>query len=78
MKNKELVLKLLLLDPEAEIITSSDNFELNNATVAVNYIHFYENGSIQTRTFRDAFDGESYSKITYSILGGNIPVILIS
>ena len=45
---------------------------------AVTFIHQYDKGSKKTRTFRDAFDGETFSKEVMSISGGTIPVVLIS
>lgn len=77
MKNKELIEKLSALDPEAEVITTSGNFELIGANVAINFVHLYTKGSISRKDFIDSFDGESFSREVYSIIGGDLPVILI-
>ena len=78
MKVKDAIKKLQTLDQEAELIVTSSNFELNNANVPVSFIHQYNEGSTKTRQFRDAFDGDTYSKEVWSIIGGNIPVVKIS
>lgn len=78
MKNKELIEKLQALDPEAEVITASSNFELRGAEVAVSFVHQYDKGRKETKTFVDAFDHESYEKEVFSIVGGNENVIYIS
>lgn len=77
MKVKDVIKKLEALDQNAEVITKSSNFELNGASVPVSFIHQYNEGSKETRTFRDAFDGETYSKETWSTVGGQIPVVII-
>lgn len=78
MKVKDLRELLEKLDQEAEVIVSSSNFEQNNAKISVSYVHQYNEGQKKTESFRDAFDGETYSKDTYSIIGGNTPVVMIS
>lgn len=78
MNVKNLVKILLEKDQDAEVIVTSSNFELNGARVAVSSVDEFDNGSIKKEHFRDAFDGGSYSESTYSIVGGDIPVVLIS
>jgi hypothetical protein len=78
MKNKELIKKLQAEDPEAEVIVTSDNFELNNSQISLENVNSYNTGSTKIRGFRDAFDGEGYSKKTWSIIGGHEKVILLS
>lgn len=74
---KKLIEKLLMCDQDVEVVVSSSNYELRNALVPVSMVHQYENGSKRTETFTDDFDNEDYSKETWSIIGGEIPVILI-
>ena len=78
MTVKDLIEKLKELDPEATVITASSNFELNGADVEVTFVHQYREGTLKQKIFRDAFDGESYSKWIWSISGGSIPVVYIS
>jgi uncharacterized protein YkuJ len=78
MKVKDVIKKLEALDQNAEVITTSSNFELNGASVPVSFIHQYNEGSKKTETFRDAFDGGTYSRETWSIVGGETPVVKIS
>lgn len=78
MKNKDLIKELKKLDPEAEVIVTSSNFEQNNAKVPVSFIHQYNEGSKKTQQFRDAFDYETYNKEVVSIIGGDLKVILIA
>lgn len=76
MKVKDLIEKLSVLDQNAEVIVKSSNFEVN-ADVPVSFVHQYNTGSKKNKQFRDAFDGEVYSAETWSILGGDIPVVMI-
>ena len=78
MKVKDLIEKLLELDPEAEVITQSTNFELRGAEVELSRVHQYDTGKKETRTFRDAFDYEEYEKEVYSVFGGDMRVVLFS
>lgn len=77
MKVKELIERLQTLNPEAEVVTHSSNFEQNNALVSVNHVRHYPNANLVMERFRDAFDGESYSKPIYEIDGGNLPIVII-
>lgn len=78
MKVKDLIKKLEGLDQNAEVIVTSSNFELNGASVPVSFVHQYNEGSKKLQTFRDAFDGDTYSKETWSIIGGQTPVVMVS
>jgi len=78
MKVKDLIKKLEALDQNAEVIVTSSNFELNYASVPVSFVHQYNEGSKKTQIFRDAFDGETYSKEIWSIIGGAVPVVVVS
>jgi len=59
MKAKELAEKLMK-NPEAEVVITSDNFELNGATIPVSSV-FPFNGKMESKSFRDAFDGGTYN-----------------
>jgi len=41
-------------------------------------VHLYETGSRKVENFRDAFDGCSYTSVTYSIFGGDLKVVYLS
>ena len=77
MKVKELISELEKLNPDAEVITTSSNFELNGAMISAKSVRQYNEGSKSIETFRDAFDGGSYNKETWSIIGGKTPVVTI-
>lgn len=78
MKVKDLISKLQTMDENAEVIVRSSNFELNGADVSVSFVHQYNEGLKHKETFRDAFDGGTYQKEIYSIIGGNEKVVSIS
>jgi len=78
MKVKDLIEKLNGMDPEAMVITKSDNFEMNGADVPLSGANQYETGSTRVENFRDAFDGCSYTSVTYSIFGGDLKVVYLS
>ena len=78
MKVKDLIEKLNGMDPEAIVITKSDNFEMNGADVPLSMANQYETGSMRAEKFRDAFDGCSYTSVTYSIFGGDLKVVHLS
>jgi hypothetical protein len=59
MKAKDLA-KKLMENPEAEVIVTSDNFELNGNMIPVSSVHPYK-GRIESKQFRDAFDYEYYN-----------------
>ena len=78
MKVKDLIEKLQEFNQEADVILPSSNFELKGYKVSLSSTHQYDNGSKEIKTFRDAFDGGTYHKETYSIIGGNSPVVLLT
>ncbi len=78
MKVKDAIKQLKKLDPEAVILVTSSNFELNGAEVPLSYLHSYKTGTKQMRTFRDAFDGETYQKEVWSIINGKLSVVTLS
>jgi hypothetical protein len=78
MKVKDLIEKLKEMDPEAIVITQSDNFEMNGSDVPISLVHQYETGSTKITKFWDAFDGGSYDSVTYSIFGGDLKVVYLS
>jgi hypothetical protein len=75
---KDLIKKLEALDQNAEVIVTSSNFELGGAYVPVSFVHQYNEGIKEIQTFRDAFDGDTYSKETWSLMGGDMPVVMVS
>ena len=75
MKVKDLIEQLKGQDPEATVILTSSNFELNGADVPLGGIFGSETGNKKVKTFRDAFDGESYETEVWSPFGGNEKVI---
>ncbi len=66
------------LDPKAEVLVASDNFELMGSLIPLSSVNPYNEGSKEIRTFVDAFDGDTYEKEVYSIFDGNIKVVRIS
>lgn len=77
MNVAELIKKLEVLDPKAEVIIRSDNFELHGAQVELSYVHLSKEGSKEVRGFRDAFDGGAYTATVYSSIGGKLPVVTL-
>jgi len=78
MTVEELIKKLERLNPDAEVIIPSPNFEHKGETVPVTFIHNYNDGSVKNKKFIDAFDGIRYTKQTWSIFGGHNPVVLLN
>ena len=53
----------LLKNPDDIICSVSDNFELNGSAIPKTSLHLRRyRGDLKREHFRDAFDGESYSK----------------
>ena len=75
---QDLIKKLESLDQNAEVIVTSSNFELNGASVPISFVHQYNEGLKEVKTFIDYFDGDTYSKETWSIIGGQTPVVMVS
>lgn len=78
MNVKNLINKLNELDPNAEVIIQSSNFEHRGADVSLSYVYQYNTGSKKTQIFRDAFDGDTYPVETWSTVNGNLPVVYLS
>lgn len=78
MKVKDLIKELEKMNPEAEVIISSSNFELRNAFISDFHVTKYETGLKKKESFRDAFDGEEYKKEVWNLSGGSESIILIS
>ena len=57
---EDLIAKLKTMPKNAIVVTSSDNFEMNNAIVPARYISNFK-GELVTERFRDAFDGDHYT-----------------
>lgn len=78
MNVQELIKKLEALDPNAEVIITSSNFELNGANVTLDWVSQYNTGKAKQERFRDAFDGDHYTKKVWDITGGNTPIVYLS
>lgn len=78
MKVKQLIKRLQSCDPDSVVLVTSSNFELNNAGIPVNFVTETKEGSKTKRHFRDAFDGESYTKEVWSSYGGKLKVVHLS
>lgn len=77
MKVSELIEKLSECDPNAEVIMRSDNFELHGSLVPVKYVNAFK-AQRKLETFRDAFDGETYSTEVFNVIDGNLTVVKLS
>lgn len=78
MKVKDLITKLNCFDPEAEVVSIAQNFELNKATVKINIVAQYNKATKKDNQFMDAFDGTPYTHETYNIHGdGEEKVVFI-
>lgn len=64
----ELIKKLQTFPKNAIVVTTSDNFEMNNATVELKSVYSFK-GEIVEKRFRDAFDGGSYTSKVIRHLG---------
>lgn len=78
MKVNELIVKLQLLDQDADVVIASSNFELRNADVDASSVHQYDDALKTTKTFMGAFDYENYQKETWSVAGGTSKIVYIS
>ena len=59
MKVKELIQHLLKADPNAEVASTSDNYELNHSMIKSSRVSVFK-GNIEKRRFMDDFDHEDY------------------
>jgi hypothetical protein len=78
MNVQELIKKLEALDPNAQVVITSSNFELGGANVSLSWLKQYNTGIEKQERFRDAFDGQSYTKKVWDISGGNTPIVYLS
>ena len=76
MLKSELIAKLQAIEGDPEVIVTSSNFELNNALVGLTSVTEYR-VTKKYETFRDAFDGDTYSKEVYKLVGGTTTAIYI-
>lgn len=60
LKVKDLIKKLQKIDQNAIVVVTTDNFEQGNQTKPARGIYEFT-GKIVKESFRDAFDGGSYS-----------------
>lgn len=60
MKVKELIKNLKKFDQNATVVVTTDNFEQGNSKKEAKGIYEFK-GDIVKKSFRDAFDGGSYS-----------------
>lgn len=77
MKVKELIEKLQEIDPNAEVVTTTSNFEMGNNLVRCSRVRVSKNASRKLQTFTDAFDGVRYQSETWSTVGGDLTVVEI-
>ena len=78
MKVKDLIKKLKTMDPNAIVITTSDNYELKGSSIEVTSAYQSDEGSSRKKGFYDDFDGGSYDKTVYSTVGGKMKIVRIS
>lgn len=57
----QLILELQKLDPKTIVVVTTDNFEQGHQEIEAKYVNEF-NGFRYTESFRDAFDGGSYTK----------------
>lgn len=65
MKAKDLI-KILQADPEAEVLVTTNNFEMGHAKVKLEHVSKWRMKNA-SRPFRDAFDGGQYSAEVFEI-----------
>lgn len=61
MKKNDLIKKLQDIKGNPTVVVTSNNFELNGATIPTSGIYEFV-GQEEVQTFSDAFDGGSYNK----------------
>jgi len=64
---EQLIAALQTFDPKAIVIGPAHNFELNGADIPVSGLYLREFVK-EDRTFRDAFDGDSYNKTIFKMV----------
>ena len=78
MTVEDLIEKLKKEDPKATVLVVSSNFELNHSDVELQNVWPSKTGKVETKTFRDAFDGESYNAKVWSPIGGDKSIVHLS
>ena len=78
MKNKDLIEILQQYPEDAEILVTNSNTMEQRGDKPATHVVLSEEGSVNTRTTRDAFDGGVYSYEEWSTVGGDKNVIKIS
>lgn len=78
MKVKDLIIELQAMDENAEVVITSENFELRGANVSASRVYQYDQCKKITRQFRDAFDGDTYFKEVWSLIDGDTSVVMLS
>jgi hypothetical protein len=68
MNVAELIKKLQTFPQNAIVTVTSDNFEQKNAIKELSSVYSFK-GEVKEETFRDAFDGESYTSKVVRYLG---------
>lgn len=77
MKVKNLIKELMGVDPEAEVVSTSSNFEMKGSVVPKNTISIITTARKTSEGFRDAFDGTPYRATVYQLSGGKETVVKI-
>lgn len=75
MTKKELLEVLEKVDDNTEIITNSNNYELSNHNVKARA--YVSKASIETKEFRDDFDGTYYNSDVYVSNSNGKEVVVI-
>lgn len=78
MTVEDLIEKLKKEDPKAVVLLASSNFELNNSDVELTHVWHSKTGKEETKTFRDAFDGDTYNTKVWSTIGGDKSIVHLS
>jgi len=75
MTVEELIKKLQKENPKAKVIVTSSNFELNHANIELTSVWSSKTGREEIRTFRDAFDGDTYDTKVWFTIDGKKPIV---
>jgi hypothetical protein len=78
MTVEELITKLeTIKDKTKTVLVVSDNFEIQGNKIEASFIYLLS-GKMERKDFRDAFDGESYSKSVFSYKTDGEEFVIIS
>ena len=77
MNVKDLIAQLQTCNQEAEVLVISANYGLGDSLVSVSFVHQTNEGFSKTKTFRDAFDYETYTKEVWEAFGGKEPIVYL-